>query len=217
MKKAIKLVLILSITILIPIAILTMIDNYYSTKSNIYIEGEVTKTISSILTEALKKPINEQLSKNKILDCKYDNNQVIKGVYINAEVANAIIIEVNQTINQLIDENVINEAISKIDIPLGSLVSKAIFSNLGPNISIKAIPISSYKSNIYTKTKSLGINNSNFEVYVNIKIDVQTLIPLKEQAINYESNVLIGSILIQGEIPYYYYYSGTGTIEALPQ
>lgn len=55
MKKAIKLVLILSITILIPIAILTMIDNYYSTKSNIYIEGEVTKTISSILTEALKK------------------------------------------------------------------------------------------------------------------------------------------------------------------
>ena len=200
MKKAIKLVLILSITILIPIAILTMIDNYYSTKSNIYIEGEVTKTISSILTEALKKPINEQLSKNKILDCKYDNNQVI-----------------NQTINQLIDENVINEAISKIDIPLGSLVSKAIFSNLGPNISIKAIPISSYKSNIYTKTKSLGINNSNFEVYVNIKIDVQTLIPLKEQAINYESNVLLGSILIQGEIPYYYYYSGTGTIEALPQ
>lgn len=217
MKKAIKLVLILSITILIPIAILTMIDNYYSTKSNIYIEGEVTKTISSILTEALKKPINEQLSKNKILDCKYDNNQVIKGVYINAEVANAIIIEVNQTINQLIDENVINEAISKIDIPLGSLVSKAIFSNLGPNIGIKAIPISSYKSNIYTKTKSLGINNSNFEVYVNIKIDVQTLIPLKEQAINYESNVLLGSILIQGEIPYYYYYSGTGTIEALPQ
>ena len=217
MKKAIKLVLILSITILIPIVILTMIDNYYSTKSNIYIEGEVTKTISSILTEALKKPINEQLSKNKILDCKYDNNQVIKGVYINAEVDNAIIIEVNQTINQLIDENVINEAISKIDIPLGSLVSKAIFSNLGPNISIKAIPISSYKSNIYTKTKSLGINNSNFEVYVNIKIDVQTLIPLKEQAINYESNVLLGSILIQGEIPYYYYYSGTGTIEALPQ
>ena len=58
MKKAIKLVLILSITILIPIVILTMIDNYYSTKSNIYIEGEVTKTISSILTEALKKPIN---------------------------------------------------------------------------------------------------------------------------------------------------------------
>lgn len=55
MKKAIKLVLILSITILIPIVILTMIDNYYSTKSNIYIEGEVTKTISSILTEALKK------------------------------------------------------------------------------------------------------------------------------------------------------------------
>ena len=35
--------------------------------------------------------------------------------------------------------------------------------------------------------------------------------------INYESNVLLGSILIQGEIPYYYYYSGTGTIEALPQ
>ena len=94
---------------------------------------------------------------------------------------------------------------------------KAIFSNSGPNISIKAIPISSYKSNIYTKTKSLGINNSNFEVYVNIKIDVQTLIPLKEQSINYESNVLLGSILIQGEIPYYYYYSGTGTIEALPQ
>lgn len=217
MKKTIKLFLILTITILIPVSILTMVDNYYSTRSNIYIEGKVNKTISYILTEALKTPINEELSKNKILDCKYDNNQIITGAYINAEVANAIIITINQTINKLIDEGAIDEAISKIDIPIGSLISKAIFSNLGPNISIKAIPISSYKTNIYTKTKSLGINNSNFEVYVNIKMDVQTIIPLKDQTINYESNVLLASVLIQGEIPYYYYYSGTGTIEALPQ
>lgn len=81
MKKAIKLVLILSITILIPIVILTMIDNYYSTKSNIYIEGEVTKTISSILTEALKNLLMSNYLKIKYLIVNMITTKSLK-VYI---------------------------------------------------------------------------------------------------------------------------------------
>ena len=64
--------------------------------------------------------------------------------------------------------------------------------------------------------KSYGINNALFELYLKVDIEVDTVIPLRKDEINFTTNILLASQIIQGEIPYYYY-SGNGTIEALPQ
>jgi len=54
------------------------------------------------------------------------------------------------------------------------------------------------------------------EIYLKIEIHVDTIVPLKQEQVNYVTHILLVSQVVQGEIPYYYY-SGNGTIEALPQ
>ena len=201
--------------ILIPISILVVIDNYFSERSRIYVEKEVITVISNSLTTSLEKPIQDSLFSSPMLLYQYDKNEVIKGIYIDSNVVNQILINVNQSLKEALDKGVLEKEITNIEIPLGSLISKSVFANVGPNVPIKILPISFYKTDIVTNMKPYGINNVLFEVYLNIKIEVDTIIPLRKDEINFSTNILLVSQLLQGEVPYYYY-SGDGTIEALP-
>lgn len=214
MIKLKKLIIIL-LVILIPISILVVIDNYFSERSRIYVEKEVITVISNSLTTSLEKPIQDSLFSSPMLLYQYDKNEVIKGIYIDSNVVNQILINVNQSLKEALDEGVLEKEITNIEIPLGSLISKSVFANVGPNVPIKILPISFYKTDIVTNMKPYGINNVLFEVYLNIKIEVDTIIPLRKDEINFSTNILLVSQLLQGEVPYYYY-SGDGTIEALP-
>jgi hypothetical protein len=209
-----KLIIIL-LVILIPISILVVIDNYFSERSRIYVEKEVITVISNSLTTSLEKPIQDSLFSSPMLLYQYDKNEVIKGIYIDSNVVNQILINVNQSLKEALDKGVLEKEITNIEIPLGSLISKSVFANVGPNVPIKILPISFYKTDIVTNMKPYGINNVLFEVYLNIKIEVDTIIPLRKDEINFSTNILLVSQLLQGEVPYYYY-SGDGTIEALP-
>lgn len=209
-----KLIIIL-LVILIPILILVVIDNYFSERSRIYVEKEVITVISNSLTTSLEKPIQDSLFSSPMLLYQYDKNEVIKGIYIDSNVINQILINVNQSLKEALDKGVLEKEITNIEIPLGSLISKSVFANVGPNVPIKILPISFYKTDIVTNMKPYGINNVLFEVYLNIKIEVDTIIPLRKDEINFSTNILLVSQLLQGEVPYYYY-SGDGTIEALP-
>lgn len=214
MIKLKKLIIIL-LVILTPISILVVIDNYFSERSRIYVEKEVITVISNSLTTSLEKPIQDSLFSSPMLLYQYDKNEVIKGIYIDSNVVNQILINVNQSLKEALDKGVLEKEITNIEIPLGSLISKSVFANVGPNVPIKILPISFYKTDIVTNMKPYGINNVLFEVYLNIKIEVDTIIPLRKDEINFSTNILLVSQLLQGEVPYYYY-SGDGTIEALP-
>lgn len=214
MIKLKKLIIIL-LVILIPISILVVIDNYFSERSRIYVEKEVITVISNSLATSLEKPIQDSLFSSPMLLYQYDKNEVIKGIYIDSNVVNQILINVNQSLKEALDKGVLEKEITNIEIPLGSLISKSVFANVGPNVPIKILPISFYKTDIVTNMKPYGINNVLFEVYLNIKIEVDTIIPLRKDEINFSTNILLVSQLLQGEVPYYYY-SGDGTIEALP-
>lgn len=211
MKKLIILVLI----ILIPIGFLAMIDNYYSSRSKIYIEKEVMTVVSNTITKSLEKSIQDNIFQNELLFYQLDKESIIKGIYINSKAINAILIAVNKSINELLDKRTLEQEIQDISIPLGLLVSKSLFTNIGPNIKINVLPISFYKTDIMTNMKSFGINNALFEVYLTVLIEVDTIIPLNKNHIAFSTNILLASQILQGEIPYYYY-SGDGTIEALP-
>ena len=50
---------------------------------------------------------------------------------------------------------------------------------------------------------------------LNVIIEVETIIPLKQTTINYDTNILLASVVVQGEVPYYYY-MGEGAIQSLP-
>ena len=199
--------LLLFFIFLIPILLLTMIDNYFSKKSDLYIEKEVTTIISDILAESIEK--------NNISNYKYNTDGKISSIYIDSTKTSKIISSMNLTLSKLLRDGTIEESVKDINMPLGMLVSRALFTTLGPDIKIEVLPVSSYQTDIYTNLVDYGINNSLFELYLKVNIKVETIIPLKTSQIDYNTNLLLSSIVIQGEVPYYYY-MGEGAIQSLP-
>ena len=201
--------LLLFFIFLIPILLLTMIDNYFSKKSDLYIEKEVTTIISDILAESIEKN-NVLNDTDNILNYKYNTDGKIDSTK-----TSKIISSMNLTLSKLLRDGTIEESVKDINMPLGMLVSRALFTTLGPDIKIEVLPVSSYQTDIYTNLVDYGINNSLFELYLKVNIKVETIIPLKTSQIDYNTNLLLSSIVIQGEVPYYYY-MGEGAIQSLP-
>lgn len=209
-----KKILLLFFIFLVPIFILILIDNYFSSKADVYIEKEVTTIVSDILSEAIAD--NKLLDfATHILNYKYSPEGQISSIYIDSTKTNQIISSMNVLLSKLLRDGTIEESVKDINLPLGMLVSRSLFTTLGPDIKIEVLPVTSYKTDIYTDFKNYGINNFLFELYLKINIEIETLIPLKTSKIDYHSNLLLSSVMVQGEVPYYYY-MGEGTIQSLP-
>lgn len=207
-------IMLLSLILIIPITILIMVDNYFDDKSSIYIEKEATTIISDIITESIKE--SDIISNaNNLIKCSYTDEKKIESIYIDSSIVTKILTSVNSNLSVMLKEGIIEESIESIELPLGMLISKALFTTLGPNINIEVLPTTLYKTDIITDLVEYGINNSLFEVYLNIIIEIETIIPLKQTTINYNTNILLSSVVVQGEVPYYYYL-GEGTIQSLP-
>ncbi len=209
LKKSLIILLILST----PVIALVFIDNYFSEKSELYIQNEVKTVVTDILSDAIKESI--VVNNNELLKFKYDTEGNINSLYIDSNETNQILSSFNKSISYLLKLGTLEESIEEISLPLGMLISRSLFTSIGPDIKIEVLPITSYKTDIVTDLTNYGINNTLFEMYLNLQIIVETIIPLKQTKIEYNTSILLASQILQGEIPYYYYI-GEGAIQSLP-
>ena len=122
---------------------------------------------------------------------------------------NTIMGESSELVDELLNEKYLNQELGYLELPMGMLFSKTVLSNRGPKIKIKMKPIGSYSTDVETKVNSFGINNSQIEVWLNIIIDVEVLIPLNIKNIKTITKIFLVSQVIQGTVPNYYYGNDT--------
>ncbi len=84
------------------------------------------------------------------------------------------------------------------------LSSNNIFlNNLGPKVPVKIKFLSSLLTNINTKVTSYGLNNVLLEIYINITINDDIVIPYYKDKISKDYNVLLSSKVVMGTLPNY--------------
>lgn len=201
-----KFIVFLLLLILLSLGIVKLIDNYYSetTKNYIYNESRIVvyNTLNSIVSEAISPYLNEELL--------YVNtvNNLVSNVIINTNQNNKILKAVHNKLNTLFNTN-LNNSFKSLKIPIGSLISKNIFAGKGFIIDIPIKPIGSYSVDLKTKSKAQGINTSLLEVILNISFSIQTIIPLNINTNTVSCEFILSSVLVQGEVPNYYYASNS--------
>lgn len=206
MKK--KYIIFLLIIIVIPIILIRIIDNYFSPKTNEYIYNQtkilVSNTFSSLINEAIMPYIDEQ----QLVQITYKEQNNVSNIILNTQLFNKILNKVYILMENNFQSNMTN-FFKDLEIPIGSLISKTIFAGHGHIIDIPITPIGSYKADLKTKTNEIGLNSQMLEVYLEIEIDVETIIPFNPMIHTITSSFLLFSSIIQGEVPNYYYASGS--------
>lgn len=202
--KKIKLLIIFMLLILIPLLSIKAVDNYFSERTNEFLEQAVAFAASDIFSTASLE-VAALSSEENFLKYKYDSSNNITGVYVDTIVVNKILALVSNLISDSLNNGQIEERLGMVEIPLGQLCSKALFANIGPNIKIETSPMSSYTTDLFTETSEFGINNTLLEVYIKATISIEAFIPLKSQNITLETKIYLISEVLQGSIPIYYF------------
>jgi sporulation protein YunB len=206
LSKKIKILVFTCLIIFIPLIIVSFADNYYSDRTTMYIGKQIELASTKTLQEVVNKNVLNEVNSDDLVKISYSDTSNISSVIINTKLVNNILKDAYEVMDEVFN-NHLEEYFVDLEIPLGTLVSKSIFSGMGPNIKIPITPVGSYKLDILTNTISYGINNSLIELYLKINVDIEALIPLQKEKFPTETKIIILSQVIQGEVPKYYYSS----------
>lgn len=207
MFRKLILVLIMLLAIAIPASFLALSDNYFSERTDLYIRQHVITKTSDIYSKIIKEEFNDTFNTTDLVNYQFNDNNEIESILINSKKVNNLVFIASSLISDALKSGEIESELELISFPLGQLISKSIFAGTGPDIYIEVDPITSYKVDIKTEMKEYGLNNVIFEVYLVSVIEVEVMIPLKQEKVICENKTLILSQIVSGKVPHFYYSS----------
>ena len=161
----------------------------------------INNMINSALANAVDKIIEQEN-----LTCTDFCNVILENGKINSMVANTILI--NKFCNKLA-VSVHNEFLKlgpgEIKIPFGSIFSSLsginLFNTLGPNFKIKVIPVGNALVDYETKFISAGINQTNFQIWLNVRFNSYVVNLLQKKSIVFQKKIPLVNTIINGTVP----------------
>lgn len=99
-------------------------------------------------------------------------------------------------------KNLKNGVISEV--PMGIITNNVLLSNLGPKIPVKINLIGNVVSSVETKVGNYGINSALIEIYANIEVTEEVIIPFQTERIKITNNIPVAIKIINGSVPDYY-------------
>lgn len=199
--KKVKFFLFLFILLGLFLFIIQFLNGYFGKRVDLYIHNKTTLYASSYIEEALRKEVTQQIDVEHLYQMKTNDEQVVTAIYINTREINQILSRVHQSIQTSLTS--LEEETLKL--PLGIVFSETLFSHLGPNIHIKIVPVGSYTCDVLTHMDPYGINNSLFQISIQIEIHMDTILPLKKGNTTVQCNIPLVVQVLQGTVPRYYY------------
>lgn len=180
-----------------------------------YAENKSKELSQLLINNALEEIIIDANVDDIINLEKNQNNEIISLDFNNVKI-NEIELKISKNIqNNLkkLEENKKNSLTEKYyddkidiiyEVPMSIIYDVPILVGIGPKVPFKLDVLGNVKTNVITNIKEYGINNSLVEVILNMKINIQIILPFSSKNIVIESNVPLKTKVIQGKIPTYY-------------
>ena len=168
-----------------------------------------TAKVRSLSQRAVENVVWQVLSDSSIYDTLVnitrDENGKIMAVSSNSAIINMLALELTEKAQDSLSQM----GASGVDIPIGSFSGLPIFTGRGPTVNIKMLPIGTIYCKFFSSFASAGINQTNHRVYLRVLSSVSVILPMANQTIDTETQLMISESIIVGEIPETYLNSET--------
>ncbi len=196
---------------------------------------ECNKLSTIIINDAIKKQIVDGISFDKLFIITYEQGQIAT-IDFDSVMVNKVLSTITQTIQanlKYIEQGNVEmlELSSNVlahynqdklkqgiiyEVPLGISYNNTFLSNLSPKVPVRINLIGSIDSGINTKVTNYGINNALIEVYVDVSVNMQTILPFQSDVSTVKMSVPLALKLIRGQVPEYYANGDNGPTISLP-
>lgn len=89
----------------------------------------------------------------------------------------------------------------RLKVPLGSIFGNQIFSQTGPYVSLKILPLGTARIVFNTELTEAGINQTKYKVYIDVFNSAKVIVPFSNKDISVQTTLLIAEAIILGDIP----------------
>ncbi len=177
------------------------------------IENKINKLSNDIIMDSFNSQLLNKHDINNILKITKNKEEEIIAVDFDLEKAYQISLNLTKNIKKSLKElpntKLSDEYLLKsqgnngyiILLPVGLATNNNYLANLGPKIPVKVTFIGNLVTGLKTKVKDYGINSALIEVYINISLSEEILIPYVSKKINNSTQILLSSQMIEGVVP----------------
>mgnify|MGYP001851284008 FL=1 len=192
------------------------INKLMNTKMSIIVENKISKLSNDIIMAAFNDELISNHDFSKIINLTKNKDDEIVALDFDLEKAYQISMNLTENIrfslNSLASNTAIDDEIVKFSednalimlLPLGLASNNFYLANLGPKIPVKVKFVGNLVTGLETKVKDYGINNSLIEIYINVTLTEEIIVPFVKEKVNNSSQILLGSQVINGKIPTLY-------------
>lgn len=155
-----------------------------------------TKASAEIDEAVINYMETNSLTYGELVEMHYDGGGAVTSVTADTARIDAIIARMDDEIG-----NELEEKLMETSIPLNVLLSLDIFAGAGPWIDVHFFPINIVNVSTRHEFVSQGINQTLHTIYLDISVDIEVLLPLKNRVEKVDSTIPIGQTLIVGDVP----------------
>lgn len=165
------------------------------------VRSVATSTISSVVGDVMA---DDNLTYNDLVKITYSSENKVELIEVNTIEINLIIREITKHVQSAFD-TLGSEGIS---ITLGTFTGIPFLFGLGPDVSIKLVPVGTVNTEVESSFNEAGINQTIHRLYFVVSSIIGMVLPGMTQNFTTELEVLLCESIIVGEIPSVYLQGG---------
>lgn len=160
------------------------------------------KTLANqIIDAAAENTINTMaLSQAELLLRETDNEGYTANTALVNRFCSALSSQITQELSALPKE--------VIKIPLGAAANVSFLANRGPAIPFTLVPMGIVKADYETAFQSVGINQINYKIWINLAIELRIVNPLYQESLLLERKMMLADLIFSGKVPSHYFQIG---------
>ena len=190
--------------------------DYAKRKSINIVSTLINKSMSEVLYQEEYEDLIE-IEKDvdgQIVNLNFNNKKINDILYLSTDNILKSINLLDEGKYDQLDTEYIKDKDLLYSVPIGVIHDIPILVNIGPRIPFKIEILGSVDNKTETSVREYGINSSIVEVFLNLNLQVQVILPFKTESYIAEKNILLDSKIIQGKVPDYY--GGNGSSLSYP-
>lgn len=153
--------------------------------------------VNQIVTEAVAQCFEAGFEEAGLLVIKTDQSGKISMVETNTVRMNQLVLQISQTI-----QNKFNSMKpAKLVLPLGTLMGSQLFSQTGPDLTLKVLPITVTRMVFLNTFTDAGINQTKYQVYLEADTKARVMVPFLSSTISMTTQIPVIETIVVGDVP----------------
>lgn len=169
-----------------------------------YSKREAIEIMDSALNKTVNKDILNEIKNSDFYIISKNKDGDIETIDYNSYLVNNLLNKMSTNLYNIVKQEERSSKDASFYIPLGAISKNPLLVDKGPKIPVRMHAIGSVISNINTKVKDFGINNSLIEMSVHVEVTEKVILPVISDEIKISNDIPLAYKIIKGKIPNYY-------------